>query len=1032
MHHFKATAHTLGVVRSFFDRVRRLSTAVNLTTPTTATMATTNASSIPTIPTVRTTEVVSKPSFDFAYSGGRWPTSTLFTPVESAFSKRLGEFRDHTRLQNSFSHVSSSFNSLPSVQSQLVGRSISVARHINLRAFNQTSDRIGGQLTRLPQLYQSDVCNPKKDRWTSTSFQLARFEQLRRLSSLQNGDSSTGLIDDRTRRLHDINRYVGCLPSPSGSSGLSALPPVPLEGSDVSIQDDSIRSLDSPLLVHQDHSSNLGMGSPTRDSSQCLPRRLDHSRQDERRSIDEHQQDSSVPYTPGLDCQLEKISTNTKDDLGTPRLRIGFSDDVSSTSGKETSRPASINSTTDQQTSPDAESDSECDHENTSSNNGDLSSSTLHTTPVTPEEQPDPPPSRLGSPTPTDERQHCGTEMVVEQSTTVERPVDSSIDSSSHTVRGCQQHGLGMRVPEPSGTRLLDSSGSPDVDQLARTESGLSGTPDIPEPAEHDGPHPHRQYDFNGIHKQTRRYEVLQSDDISDNAVEMVSTPRPNAHSKSRVGFRQHRSGLRVQKIFHKKPLASQTPGLQEPPSVAMGSSRGRSVCGPNKQPPRKVRIVEERSGGMEDRRLLSELEQASEPVCQSSLELDPSLPGEDPPRTSPANHSGGSLLANSSLVSSAAESSPGEPSVPSSSGHPVHHTFDTMASSTSVEALRLETLGSTFAAPELTETSASLLRSRRLSDNSTNRSYKRGQSLFIEWALSQDIPLKTFNEVHLTNFLSEMFETRGYQHGTIRLFRSAVTHLNSNPSVLRSSEMVNTLVQSLAARAPPKPIHRPTVDLGPSLAAMKKIDTNSPSTLLSHIQQKLAFLLGMAAFLRPSDLHRIDFSSAVVESDSGRRFLSFTVVAPKEKRKGQRIIKPFRVFEHHDSALCPVATFVCLRDRLSSLSPAPTVSSFFVNCGNTSQMVTVSNISTWLRRIIRLSTDETRVNVRSLASSLALRSGVPLDDIVTLGNWASSSVFEQHYRREHLSLVDFTNTVLPSPVVDPPDVFHDALSEIS
>ncbi|KAG1316366.1 hypothetical protein G6F62_013552 [Rhizopus arrhizus] len=207
-----------------------------------------------------------------------------------------------------------------------------------------------------------------------------------------------------------------------------------------------------------------------------------------------------------------------------------------------------------------------------------------------------------------------------------------------------------MRVPEPSGTRLLDSSGSPDVDQLARTESGLSGTPDIPEPAEHDGPHPHRQYDFNGIHKQTRRYEVLQSDDISDNAVEMVSTPRPNAHSKSRVGFRQHRSGLRVQKIFHKKPLASQTPGLQEPPSVAMGSSRGRSVCGPNKQPPRKVRIVEERSGGMEDRRLLSELEQASEPVCQSSLELDPSLPGEDPPRTSPANHSGGSLLANSSL----------------------------------------------------------------------------------------------------------------------------------------------------------------------------------------------------------------------------------------------------------------------------------------------------------------------------------------------------------------------------------------------
>ena len=39
----------------------------------------------------------------------------------------------------------------------------------------------------------------------------------------------------------------------------------------------------------------------------------------------------------------------------------------------------------------------------------------------------------------------------------------------------------------------------------------------------------------------------------------------------------------------------------------------------------------------------------------------------------------------------------------------------------------------------------------------------------------------------------------------------------------------------------------------------------------------------------------------------------------------------------------------------------------------------------------MRLATTEPRVSVRSLASSLALWQGVPLEYIVTLGNWVSS-----------------------------------------
>ncbi|CEP15474.1 hypothetical protein, partial, partial [Parasitella parasitica] len=61
------------------------------------------------------------------------------------------------------------------------------------------------------------------------------------------------------------------------------------------------------------------------------------------------------------------------------------------------------------------------------------------------------------------------------------------------------------------------------------------------------------------------------------------------------------------------------------------------------------------------------------------------------------------------------------------------------------------------------------------------------------------------------------------------------------------------------------------------------------------------------------------------------------------------------------------------------------------------------------------------------LASSRALDLGVPKDHIVTLGNWAYSSTFENHYQRNQMAQVDFTSTVLS----EPPDQFYDASDDL-
>ncbi|ORE13128.1 hypothetical protein BCV71DRAFT_159613, partial [Rhizopus microsporus] len=87
--------------------------------------------------------------------------------------------------------------------------------------------------------------------------------------------------------------------------------------------------------------------------------------------------------------------------------------------------------------------------------------------------------------------------------------------------------------------------------------------------------------------------------------------------------------------------------------------------------------------------------------------------------------------------------------------------------------------------------------------------------------------------------------------------------------------------------------------------------------------------------------------------------------------------------------------------------------SSFFVNSRCSQEPLATPTISTWLRNMIRVSTEERSISVRSIASSLTLRCGVPKEDIVTLGNWTNSSTFENHYRREHTSCLNFTQILI-------------------
>ncbi|ORE03777.1 hypothetical protein BCV72DRAFT_212592, partial [Rhizopus microsporus var. microsporus] len=334
---------------------------------------------------------------------------------------------------------------------------------------------------------------------------------------------------------------------------------------------------------------------------------------------------------------------------------------------------------------------------------------------------------------------------------------------------------------------------------------------------------------------------------------------------------------------------------------------------------------------------------------------------------------------------------------------------------------------------------SSSILLDRRLANSTTNCTYRRGQFLFLEWSLQHRVNINGFSAADIVNFLSDMHYQFGYSSSTLRSFRSSIIAFHQNKASLDNElHLVNNLLDTLALKEPPKQIHRPTIDISSTLSHIRRIQSTT-SIPLPLLQKKKAFLLAMTAFLRPLDFHRIDLQSADINNGFQ---LTFQVVSPKETRDNRRIIEPFTTFPNQGCSLCPVRALIALRDH-SSLSHLSTRSSLFVNSRCPQEPLVTSTISTWLRNMIKTSTEERNVSVRSIVSSLALRRDVPKEDIVTLGNWTNSSTFENHYRREHMSCFNFTQILLSTnasistedervdfDMYDQEDTFFDAMQE--
>ncbi|KAL0088736.1 hypothetical protein J3Q64DRAFT_1881838 [Phycomyces blakesleeanus] len=369
----------------------------------------------------------------------------------------------------------------------------------------------------------------------------------------------------------------------------------------------------------------------------------------------------------------------------------------------------------------------------------------------------------------------------------------------------------------------------------------------------------------------------------------------------------QHSCRLGIAESFLQEHVVADSLCLPTDPE-SLGSLYHQSVCRPNHSPPLKIYLLASGPSGSGNERHVHPLNRSTEHVSQSSMEPHPLLSLQVASQTSSSHDSGASLVIHPLVSSPVLHGSPTSSPPPRSTSDSVH-THPLVINQPQVEAVHVAGLRRRCEDRGYTEEASLALVSPLLMDSSTNRVYKKEQSLFVVWATQNDVSLTEFSSQDLINFITSA-TVSNYSVNTFQLFLSAIMWFHVNPSSMHTGDLA-LLFSSLHCSTPPIPLSHPH-----PLSALQ-----SPSTL-------------------------------------------------------------------------------------------------FLNSKNPSRPIQTSTISSCLFCFVYLSTSVCPTpSLWSIVLDLTLCRDVPLEDVVTMGNWSSLAMFEQHYHCMRAPQTNISLFMLPISV---------------
>jgi len=299
-------------------------------------------------------------------------------------------------------------------------------------------------------------------------------------------------------------------------------------------------------------------------------------------------------------------------------------------------------------------------------------------------------------------------------------------------------------------------------------------------------------------------------------------------------------------------------------------------------------------------------------------------------------------------------------------------------------------------------------------------RGYKGPQTQWVKHCSTHSIDPLHPSAMELLNYLAQGIETKGWKHGTVNNYRSAILNMLPDRDIFWNNSTFCDFFRHISSNAIKRFTNTP-VDISPVLDHFRSMGPNAdlqPGQLLP----KLCWLLSVCGFMCPSDIQHVDVShSSVLPSGE----LELQVVGPKEKRAGQHIIKSVFIHPHEDPLVCPVATYQCYVAQLASSTLTSVKHPFLDQTFNpliryifdvnqAASSDTIGRHITKMSDLIPLPPGlEKAPSGRSIGSSLAIEHGALSDEVQAQGFWVHLATYDSFYHLSRQSVTNVTHLML-------------------
>ncbi|XP_077977162.1 uncharacterized protein LOC144432761 [Glandiceps talaboti] len=304
----------------------------------------------------------------------------------------------------------------------------------------------------------------------------------------------------------------------------------------------------------------------------------------------------------------------------------------------------------------------------------------------------------------------------------------------------------------------------------------------------------------------------------------------------------------------------------------------------------------------------------------------------------------------------------------------------------------------------------------------STLATYNEKWQFFCSWCDRKQIsPVKVTNR-QLADFLLFLFVTKKYSPNTIKVYRSAIaaTIKSIGGEDFGQDKILSNMIRHFLLKRPPS---RQTVPQW-SLPLVLRVLQEPPfepmgSVSLKALTLKTVFLVALASGRRRSAIHALCISEGHFNLS---RTAAVMHTAPGFLAKNQVLgsvpnpimIKSLDDFVGRDKVertLCPVRALRWYLDRSKSFRKGRT-RLFIPFPPSVKDDCSPADISKWIVDTVKWAYVEaqqdhlsphrvTAHEVRAIAASWALRSGVPVADILQAGTWRSPNSFISYYLRD-------------------------------